>query len=101
MDDACLMELNVSALDVLGFSMFDAVLQAMNLVFYIAPSAYTLSKECAWLGGFVSWSGFLRWTLWNLVCSCILTHVYGELCNALVAKGLDIGAAVFERRLQI
>lgn len=51
-------------------------MQAMNLILYVAPSAYTLSKECRWLGGFVSWSGFLRWTLWNLVGSAISFNAF-------------------------
>ena len=41
--------------------------QLVNVVFYLAPNAYTLSMPCSWYLLFVKVSNFVRWSCWALV----------------------------------
>ena len=47
-------------------------LQVVQLVFWLAPNAWSITKESAWFGRFVAISGILRWTSINVVSSCTL-----------------------------
>ena len=46
----------------------EAAVQCLNLLFYLLPNIYVLRQPCNQLAPFVFWSGWVRWTCWNLVC---------------------------------
>ena len=69
----------------------------VQLVFWLAPNAWSITKESAWFGRFVAISGILRWTSINVVscrtlaslehhliirlrCLCLIIRV--EICDA-------------------
>ena len=57
--------------------------QVVQLVFWLAPNAWSITKEAAWFGRFVAISGILRWTSINVVsCSTLASlrhHLISEL----------------------
>ena len=42
-------------------------------MFWLAPNAWSITKESAWFGRFVAISGILRWTSINVVSCPTLT----------------------------
>ena len=57
-------------------------LQVVQLVFWLAPNAWSITKEAAWFGRFVAISGIVRWTTINLV-SC---HTHASREHHLILK---------------
>ncbi|KAK9843872.1 hypothetical protein WJX84_004447 [Apatococcus fuscideae] len=49
---------------------------AVALIFYVLPSAYTLQNECEWIAAFVIVCGYLRWTCWNITLLLLVAQVH-------------------------
>lgn len=46
--------------------------QFVNLVFYLAPNVYVLLNPCdIFTKNFIYWAGFVRWTCFNTVKTCL------------------------------
>ncbi|KAK9819503.1 hypothetical protein WJX74_000076 [Apatococcus lobatus] len=52
------------------------VCHALNLLFYIAPSAYSLDNPCKWVSAFIKVASYLRWTFWNTMLLLIVVQVH-------------------------
>ena len=51
-------------------------LQIFQLVLWLAPNAWSISRSYAWYGRFVAICGILRWSSINLVSSPLPMDVY-------------------------
>ena len=71
--------------------MVEAILQWLNLIFYVLPNALLVSNPCYITSGTWFWFGFARWTCWNSVShllSCFSTGLLAwhlALCCIKVA----------------
>ena len=54
----------------------EAIVQWINLVFYLAPNVYVLRNPCNILTAAVYTSGFVQWSCWNTVSLPTLLLVY-------------------------
>lgn len=51
--------------------MVEAILQWLNLIFYVLPNALLVSNPCYITSGTWFWFGFVQWTCWNTVSSLV------------------------------
>lgn len=65
-------------------------LQVVQLVFWLAPNAWSITKESAWFGRFVAISGILRWTSINVVSCSTLASLRHHLISDLRCLCLKI-----------
>ncbi|KAL0050037.1 hypothetical protein WJX82_003243 [Trebouxia sp. C0006] len=54
----------------------EAILQWLNLVFYVVPNALNVATVCYFLADDWFYFGFARWTCWNTIFMLFLMHAY-------------------------
>lgn len=66
--------------------MLEAILQWLNLIFFVLPNAFLVANPCYLIADVWYWFGFVRWTCWNSVsCLCLCMAVATCCANAEVA----------------
>ncbi|PSC75484.1 alpha beta-hydrolase [Micractinium conductrix] len=57
----------------------ELAVQCVNLVFYLAPNAFVLTKSCAWFLTPVHVSSVVRWTCWNTLFCLFVVQAHSPL----------------------
>ncbi|GMH46106.1 hypothetical protein BSKO_14070 [Bryopsis sp. KO-2023] len=58
--------------------MVELVTQLVNSIFYLLPNVYILIQDCGWFDAIIPWSGFVRFTCWNIIYTIISIQVSNQ-----------------------
>ncbi len=82
----------------------EALLQWLNLVFYVVPNALNVANPCFSLADDWFYLGFARWTCWNTVSHLSLRSMqcrFVLLANVSVSMCLPLGSCCLARALHV
>ncbi|KAL0042227.1 hypothetical protein WJX77_006708 [Trebouxia sp. C0004] len=79
----------------------EAILQWLNLVFYVVPNALNVANTCYFIADDWFYLGFARWTCWNTIFALFLVHAYStRVWKRQAANSTNLSAAAVEHGFQ-